>query len=194
MKPACVEMRPKLDESIALFASSQLPNFAVFVRLRISNRISPDWLPAEPRRPWRARDRCSCGTDYRASPIVRGALPYWPAPGFANAAALNQRASGWSSDADSVLVAARRVRIAGQIRPLPAAEEPEVRVRHAAADHRVQRRRRSPARRPPRAFQPPSSAYAGRCCSPASAIRTIGARMIRCGESKLLVPYSASRS
>src|ERR671923_2344503 len=31
--------------------------------------------------------------------MVRGALPYWPVPGLANALALNQRASGWSADA-----------------------------------------------------------------------------------------------
>ena len=39
MKPACELMRPKLPVLIALL--SMPLNFAVFVRFRISNRISP---------------------------------------------------------------------------------------------------------------------------------------------------------
>ena len=43
MNPACVLMRPNAEESIDV---ESIPlNFAVFVRLRISNRISPDWFP-----------------------------------------------------------------------------------------------------------------------------------------------------
>ena len=44
MNPACVAMRPKLDVLMALLVDS-LPNFAVLVRLRISNRISPTGCP-----------------------------------------------------------------------------------------------------------------------------------------------------
>ena len=44
MNPACVVMRPNPEESIDV---ESIPlNFAVFVRLRISNRISPTWVPA----------------------------------------------------------------------------------------------------------------------------------------------------
>src|SRR5205823_12770728 len=40
MKPAWISTRPKLVESTALLLG-RLPNLAVFVRLRISKRISP---------------------------------------------------------------------------------------------------------------------------------------------------------
>src|SRR5262249_18598159 len=97
MKPAWTSTRPKLDRS-GLLIVPKLPNFAVFVRLRISNRISPLWLPAN------VADFVNTKSMFlrnchRASPLVRGAVPYTPAPGFAYAAELNQRALGWSSDA-----------------------------------------------------------------------------------------------
>ena len=41
MNPACCVMRPKLERSTALPTDDPL-NFAVFVRLRISNRICAD--------------------------------------------------------------------------------------------------------------------------------------------------------
>src|SRR6185295_17313200 len=90
-------MRPKADESIALLVG-RLPNCAVFVRLRISNRISP---------------LCACANDVdfattrstflrnwnRASGFVRGAFPYTPRPGLAYALALNHLAVAWPLDA-----------------------------------------------------------------------------------------------
>src|SRR5438093_4488294 len=84
MNPAWVEMRPKVGVLIALFVDS-LPNLGVFVRFRISNRISPAWPPAncasfDTTRSMFLRNWFS------ALSIVRGAVPYWPRPGFANAA------------------------------------------------------------------------------------------------------------
>ena len=44
------------------------------------------------------------------------------------------------------------------------------------------------------AFQPPASVYARLLVSFGPGSCTIGASTIRCGESKLLTPYSAARS
>src|SRR3954469_10340993 len=95
MKPACVVMRPN---ACALIWLLSIPlNFGEFVRLMNSKRTSPDWLPAN--RVCFASTRSTFLRNwYRASPSVRGALPYTPAPGFVNAFAAKKRASGCSAD------------------------------------------------------------------------------------------------
>src|SRR5205809_7980764 len=113
--------------------------------------------------------------------IVRGALPYWPTPGFANAAALKNRASGFtavatrSSSLPGVLGSPIRFgrcwppnspRFAADVPLLITAFNGEPLTSSTTAD----------------AFHPPASAYPRllRLLGPGN--RMIGARMIRCGE------------
>src|SRR5713101_5929112 len=73
MNPAWISTRPKLVELIALLVG-RLPNFAVFVRLRISKRISPLCPPAN--RVTFASTRSTFLRNWkRASGFVRGAFP-----------------------------------------------------------------------------------------------------------------------
>src|SRR6516164_9620785 len=93
MNPAWMSTRPKLFESIALLLG-RLPNFAVFVRFRISKRISPDCPPANDVA-FESTKSMFLRNWNRASGFVRGALPYTPAPGFAYALARNHLAFDW---------------------------------------------------------------------------------------------------
>src|SRR5262245_30487672 len=130
---------------------------------------------------------------HRASPLVRGAPPYWPAPGFAYAADLNHRALRCASDAarSSSLPEVfgsptrfgrwrppNRPRLASDVEPLIIAFSGGPLTSSTTAD----------------AFQPPSNAYFAPLDRDGLGSWTIGASTMRCGESKLLIAYSAARS
>src|SRR5206468_5350782 len=113
--------------------------------------------------------------------IVRGALPYCPAPGFANAAELKYRALGWASEATRSTslpdVFGSPVRF-GLCRPPKsprfASETPLLRTAFNGDP--------LTSSTTAEAFHPPASAYERLFVSFGPGRRTIGARMIRCGE------------
>src|SRR5262245_50573914 len=193
MKPAWTSTRPKLERSGALTPPwLRLPNFGVFVRLRISKRISP-LCPLEKFAAFVSTRSTFLRNCQRASPLVRGAVPYWPTPGLAYAPALNQRALGWSSDAarsaslpdvfGSPVRLGRwrppnRPRFASEVEPLMIALSGGPLTISMTAD----------------AFQPPSNMLFAVPLFAGLGSWTIGAITRRCGESKLLIEYSAARS
>src|SRR5207249_8025430 len=113
--------------------------------------------------------------------IVRGALPNCPGPGFANAAALKNRASRCASEATrsaslpDVFGSPVRLglwrppkspRLASDVPLLRTAFKGDPLTSSTTAE----------------AFHPPANAYERLCVSFGPGRRTIGARMIRCGE------------
>ena len=142
-------MRPKVVVSVVFVAPAELRGIRQVEDFEADLRgLAPgkreSLVDTDPR---------SSGTG-SARRMVRGELPYGPAPG------IGERGGRTIARLDVGRVDRRcrcpNVRVTNQVRPLPSAEETQIRIRGAGL-RTAFKGRRSRARRWPRAFQPPSS-------------------------------------
>ena len=179
MNPAWVAMRPKLVVLMALLVDS-LPNFAVLVRLRISNRISPELAAAE------ARLLREHEIDVLAELIQRAVDRPRRVAVLADARVRERRGVevpgvGMSLGRDAIR--RRCPRYSDRRSGSAAAGRRTARGSHPTCRGSSPRSTasRSPARRPPtHSSRRAARGHAAVFFGPGS--RTIGARMIRCGE------------